>query len=92
MPANGLQQEAFFRPPIPGVLSGARLWQSLSWPHPCFLDVYKRQVSDDGVIEAIAHEGRAFCLAVQWHPEMMPDCPNSRKLFRAFVEAAKEKI
>ena len=45
-------------------------------------------VSDDGVIEAIAREDKAFCLAVQWHPEMMPDCPHSKKLFQALVDAA----
>jgi putative glutamine amidotransferase len=48
---------------------------------------------EDGIIEAI--EGTSpdhFVVAVQWHPERsFDDDGHSRKIFRALVEAAKEK-
>jgi len=48
---------------------------------------------EDGIIEAI--EGTSpdhFVLAVQWHPERsFDDDERSRRIFRALVEAAKEK-
>ena len=48
---------------------------------------------EDGIIEAI--EGMSpdhFVVAVQWHPERsFAEDERSRKLFRALVEAAKEK-
>ncbi len=48
---------------------------------------------EDGIIEAI--EGTSsdhFVVAVQWHPERsFEDDDRSRKIFRALVEAAKEK-
>ena len=48
---------------------------------------------EDGIIEAI--EGTSpdhFVVAVQWHPERsFEDDARSRRLFRALVEAAKEK-
>src|SRR6266568_114268 len=48
---------------------------------------------EDGIIEAL--EGTSpdhFVLAVQWHPERsFADDECSRKIFRALVEAAKEK-
>lgn len=46
----------------------------------------------DGVIEAL--EGGAadhFVLAVQWHPERLPEQPASRAIFRALVEAARAR-
>jgi putative glutamine amidotransferase len=49
--------------------------------------------AEDGIIEAI--EGTSpdhFVVAVQWHPERsFEDDERSRKIFRALVEAAKEK-
>jgi putative glutamine amidotransferase len=46
-------------------------------------------VAPDGLIEALETTGSAFCLGVQWHPEMLVDSdPATRRLFRAFVEAA----
>ena len=44
----------------------------------------------DGVVEAVYLPGHKFALAVQWHPEFsrLSD-PNSRKIFRAFVDACK---
>jgi putative glutamine amidotransferase len=40
--------------------------------------------SDDGTIEAIVVEDRAFAVGVEWHPEVHADRP----LFREFVAAA----
>lgn len=45
--------------------------------------------SQDGVIEAVEMDGKAFVLGVQWHPEKMTDSPEQRLLFEAFIEAAK---
>jgi putative glutamine amidotransferase len=47
---------------------------------------------DDNVIEAL--EGDApdhWVVAVQWHPERMPDDSAARALFRAFITAARER-
>lgn len=42
----------------------------------------------DGLAEAVEVPGHAFALAVQWHPECLPEAPEQRRLFEAFVEAA----
>ena len=48
-------------------------------------------VSPDGTVEGLEFEGGApFTLAVQWHPEMMFDSEQQKKLFRAFVGAARK--
>jgi putative glutamine amidotransferase len=44
----------------------------------------------DGLVEAIEAPGHPFGLAVQWHPECLPDDPDMRRLFEAFVEAARD--
>lgn len=46
--------------------------------------------ADDGLIEAVELPGHPFALAVQWHPEMMPDRPESGRLFAGLVEAAQQ--
>jgi putative glutamine amidotransferase len=46
--------------------------------------------SPDGLVEAVELPGHPFGLAVQWHPECIPDQPSSMKLFRAFVGAAEQ--
>lgn len=44
----------------------------------------------DAVIEGIESREHAFCVGVQWHPECMVErYPVHRRLFAAFVEAAK---
>lgn len=44
----------------------------------------------DGLIEAVEVPGAAFCIGVQWHPEMLVDTDTpTRRLFAAFVEAAR---
>jgi putative glutamine amidotransferase len=43
----------------------------------------------DGVIEAIEHEGTAFAVGVQWHPESLIDTDHAMyALFEAFVRRA----
>lgn len=45
----------------------------------------------DGIVEGMEFQGgHPFTLAVQWHPEMMYDAEDTRKLFTAFVKAAKK--
>lgn len=50
-------------------------------PHTCRAIAY----APDGVIEAFEYEGDQFALAVQWHPESMPDDQHAPKLFQHFV-------
>ena len=48
--------------------------------------------SPDGLIEAIYAPAKRFYWAVQWHPERLwSKDENNRKLFQAFVNAAKER-
>jgi len=44
----------------------------------------------DGVVEAVEYMGHPFGLAVQWHPEWMPDSLPMQALFRAFAAAASQ--
>ena len=47
-------------------------------------------VSEDGLIESYYLPDHPFLWAVQWHPEMSFHADeNSRKIFRAFLEAAR---
>lgn len=45
----------------------------------------------DGTIEAVESANGPWLVAVQWHPENLRDDPVSRRLFREFVEAARER-
>ncbi len=45
----------------------------------------------DGIIEAVELPGHPFALAVQWHPEWLTDQAPTRRLFKAFVDAANAK-
>jgi putative glutamine amidotransferase len=42
----------------------------------------------DGLVEGVELPNHPFGIAVQWHPEWLTDQPATRRLFRAFVEAA----
>ncbi len=42
----------------------------------------------DGLLEAASLPGHPFGLAVQWHPEWMPDDQRMQSLFDAFLDAA----
>ena len=43
----------------------------------------------DGVVEAAELPGHPFLVGVQWHPERMGSADSTRRLFAAFVEAAR---
>ena len=43
----------------------------------------------DGIPEALEMPSRPFVLGVQWHPECMTRSLNMRRLFLAFVDAAR---
>jgi len=42
----------------------------------------------DGMVEAVEVPDHRFALAVQWHPEALPEAVESQALFRAFVAAS----
>jgi putative glutamine amidotransferase len=46
--------------------------------------------ASDGLIEAIQVPDNPFGLAVQWHPEWLPDDNYSQALFTAFIETARQ--
>lgn len=45
----------------------------------------------DGMVEALELPNHPFALAVQWHPEALPEQAEARALFEAFVEACRRK-
>ena len=45
----------------------------------------------DQLIEAVEVPNKKFALAVQWHPEAMPESAQMQALFTAFIRAAAEK-
>jgi putative glutamine amidotransferase len=45
----------------------------------------------DGIIEAIESTRYPFALGVQWHPEYLADQEDHFKLFRAVVDAARQR-
>ncbi|MCX5859078.1 MAG: gamma-glutamyl-gamma-aminobutyrate hydrolase family protein [Proteobacteria bacterium] len=47
-------------------------------------------ISPDGVIEAIESVGHSFVLGVQWHPERLMNIPAQKRIFSAFIRAAKK--
>ncbi|MCD4753302.1 MAG: gamma-glutamyl-gamma-aminobutyrate hydrolase family protein [Anaerolineaceae bacterium] len=44
----------------------------------------------DGLVEGVQLEKNPFGIAVQWHPECLPDDDNMQKLFKAFIYSAIE--
>ncbi len=42
----------------------------------------------DGLVEALELPAHPFALAVQWHPESLPDAPEMQRLFAGLVAAA----
>lgn len=47
-------------------------------------------LAPDGLIEAVELPGHPFGLAVQWHPESLPDDAATASIFTAFVQAAQD--
>jgi len=47
--------------------------------------------SPDGVIEGLEGPEYRFLVTVQWHPEMISRRAHSKKLFKAFVKASRQK-
>jgi putative glutamine amidotransferase len=46
--------------------------------------------AEDGLVEGVEMAGRGFVLGVQWHPEELTgNYEHARRLFGAFVEAAR---
>lgn len=64
-----------------------------SWHHQAVCDAAPglrvTARAEDGLIEAVELPAHPFALAVQWHPEMLPDRPETRRLFAGLVEAAR---
>ncbi len=48
-------------------------------------------VASDGLVESLENRGKTFMLAVQWHPEFMPEAPEQKWIFESFVRAAAHK-
>jgi putative glutamine amidotransferase len=47
--------------------------------------------AEDGLVEGLELPGHPFGLAVQWHPEWLPDIDRMQAIFRAFTKAAAEQ-
>jgi len=66
--------------------------QTISWHHQAVNRLGEGLAAaawaPDGSIEALEVPERPWVLAVQWHPEMQPE---ERRLFSAFVAAARER-
>lgn len=46
--------------------------------------------ADDGIVEAIWHEGMTFGIGVQWHPEMLAATHDDHaRFFNAFIESSR---
>lgn len=48
--------------------------------------------ADDGVVEAVELPGNRFVLGVQWHPEELTQREEAKRLFVAFVDAARKDL
>jgi putative glutamine amidotransferase len=46
-------------------------------------------IAPDGVIEAFEATGSRFLVGVEWHPDLMRDRPEQRRLFEALVASAE---
>jgi putative glutamine amidotransferase len=68
----------------------------VSWHHQAVRKVTSdwRIVADapDTLVEAMEHCYHPWMIAIQWHPEMSPNCSVNSRIFRAFVEAAASRF
>ena len=47
-------------------------------------------VAPDQLVEGVELEGHPFGIGVQWHPESLPEAPQTIQLFDAFIQAARK--
>jgi putative glutamine amidotransferase len=47
--------------------------------------------AEDGTVEGFEVEGHPNVLAVQWHPELLPEEPPQRRLFEELVRSAARR-
>ena len=83
------------------VEEGSRLAQILDEPQLGVNSLHHQGIKDlapglkavafapDGLVEAVELPGHPFGLAVQWHPEWLVEHESARRLFKAFVDAAR---
>lgn len=84
------------------IIPGTHLAAAIG-PHPRRVNALHRQAIDrlgaglrvaardrNGIIQAIEHESLPFVVAVQWHPEYLPQRLDQRALFDALVREAKK--
>jgi len=90
------------RPHLVQLAEGSRLGELLGQPLLTVNSLHHQAVrapapslrvtarAPDGLIEAVELPASAhpFALAVQWHPESLPDAPEMQRLFAGFVAAA----
>lgn len=52
-------------------------------------ELIETAVSSDGIVEALEHPSKKYCLSVQWHPEELAIAKDeyAMKLFKSFIEA-----
>jgi putative glutamine amidotransferase len=73
---------------------GSKVVQTNSLHHQGLLDIAPglkvTAHAPDGLVEAVELPHHTFGLAVQWHPEWLPEDAAMQALFRAFVAAASQ--
>jgi putative glutamine amidotransferase len=77
-----------------GTILGAKKLVVESWHHQAVREIGRdlKAVAwaEDGLVEAVEHVSHRWCVAVQWHPELQPDCPIQQRLFSALVAATAD--
>lgn len=93
-------EEAAARPHPVQVAEGSRLAELLGLPVLAVNSLHHQAVrapaprlrvtarAPDGLIEAVEVPDHPFAVAVQWHPESLPDAPEMQRLFAGLVAAA----
>ena len=73
---------------------GTPILEVNSWHHQGAKDIPPQLKvtahSSDGLVEAMEIPDHPYAIAVQWHPEWMPEDPAMNALFKSFVEASKK--
>ncbi len=78
-----------------GAILGASSLVVESWHHQAVRaigrDLKPVAWAEDGIVEAVEHLTHPWCVAVQWHPELQPNCPIQQRLFSALVVATADE-